>query len=571
MQKSALVVFGKTLPANTAEYEVVFASKELERTVPRGVRFEPLEILLSPGSVQEASEVARKASLITTRDGARVAKSVLFKGYELWWTHYDEMYYKFCLPYTEYRPLLERLAQYRAVHLYAPRAATLMRYYLEAHGCRCSVEAEQPRRLLSASMWLQVALNVPFVLWLKLRAPMLMLTTSDLFDPPRDHDFRLRYIYEELYKRQLPFMECVRSVERWSTMLAHAWRRRRPVLYTRALVEFAYLITRRGGRAAVVRTRAVGPAHNDPESMFLFLLATHYLQYAQGDIWAIRLFQRLFRFIGLRVGIVNGANSRNFPELLAAKLAEMPVVGVLHGAPAQSYVVFEFMPQYDGKKSLAADRYGLWSTWWREYFIAHSKVYKPGQLFVSGPMRPIVGEDAPHVRGKKYKVLFASEQLAAMQEVMPYLDTLLVRDDIIVYFKFRSYRDGFKEWLLANRPDVLTKIPPEQILTGTMGEAISATDVVVGSHSTGVLEALLYLRPFIFYKTKKWGDYFDLKMRIPQHDLYAESPEELTNYITKSRDVPEAFLLRLREQFFGDPRQNGSAWVVDQAQDLLAR
>lgn len=562
----ALVVFTGDLPTGT--YDLIIAPRARASEVhQRGVAFEALEDLIDPGSVEDASHMAQSISRTTLPSGERMVKSALYKGYELWWIHYDELYYKYCLPFTQYERLLKRLTEYTQVEMYAPPSSTLFAYYLAAHEVAYTSKEDPSAYLFTPTHVVQTVLSFLFIPWLLLRGPQAMLTTSDLFDPPRDHDFRLRYIYEELYKRDIPFVECVRSGERLSTMLSHAWTRRRPVLYTHALTQGMRALARVLGKQKPV----VSPTDRAPREKFYFALAAHYAALAPGDRLAIGLLTRIYRLLGIKAGIVNGVNSRNFCETLASKLAGAPVVGVLHGAAAQSYVVFDFMPEYDGEKALGADRYGVWSEWWREYYVHNSKVYTPEQLFVSGPMRPVVGEEAPPVHGETYKVLFASEQLAAMQEVMPYLDALLARNDIEIYFKFRSYRDRFKEWIVAHRPDILEKIPSENMLTCTMGEAAAACDVVVGSHSTGVLESLLYLRPFIFYKTKKWGDYFDLKTRLPHHALYAESPAALIEGIHKSRQVPQEALRMLCQQFFGDPRQNGSAWVIDQVEGLVGR
>ena len=106
----------------------------------------------------------------------------------------------------------------------------------------------------------------------------------------------------------------------------------------------------------------------------------------------------------------------------------------------------------------------------------------------------------------------------------------------------------------------------------TIEEAISLCDVVVGSYSNAVLEALLQLKPLVFFRTQKWGDYFEIKSLDAQGYFFAENPEELIEKIKKSTNILKEDLKKLQKQFFGNPYQNGSKWVVDQViKNLLAK
>ena len=98
-----------------------------------------------------------------------------------------------------------------------------------------------------------------------------------------------------------------------------------------------------------------------------------------------------------------------------------------------------------------------------------------------------------------------------------------------------------------------------------MHEAVAKCDVVIGCRSNGVIEALLQLKPFVFFQTNKWGDYFELKSFDSPYKFFAENPEELQDLIGRSKDIPDGVLKELQNRFFGDPYQNGSKWVVEEA------
>ncbi|HYF29391.1 MAG TPA: hypothetical protein VEA36_03445 [Candidatus Paceibacterota bacterium] len=574
MGRRALVLWGEVPtrpPAWWREFDTVFARRTHTEVLEQlGVAYEDLDAILDPGSIFEATDMVRALARITLPDGSRLAKSVLYKGYELWWIHYDDLHLKFCLPFTQYEPLLKALTAYEEVHSYNPPSSTLFGYYLEAHGVRYeAIDDPSPDRL-PFGMVLQIILSLPFLIALMIRRPGLMLWTSDRFDPPRDHDFRTRFLYEELHNRRIPFVEFIRSQETWKTMLEHAKVRRRPVIYSHAITTALRLLAGVLVKKDDHRVRAlVTQQGGTPEETFRFLLATHYLRNVTGDIWAIRAMQLVLWAIGIRAAYVPAALSRNFHEVLAAKRSRIPIIGILHGVSSKSYNVYDFMPEYDGTLSLSVDRYGLWSPWWREYYLENSKVYKPEQLAVSGPMRPVERGSLPEKKaertpGEPIKVLFIAEQLGIPKEILPYLTALLDAPDLSFHMKVRSYKDGFEEWLAANRPDLIERMDQERIFRGGMNEAIAACDVVVGSHSTAVLESLLQLKPCIFYDTKKWGDYFDLRSFRSDHKLIGDTPEEFLGLVRQATDIPEATLKELQYRFFGDPYENGSAWVVDE-------
>ena len=189
-------------------------------------------------------------------------------------------------------------------------------------------------------------------------------------------------------------------------------------------------------------------------------------------------------------------------------------------------------------------------------------------------MRPLqikISSEAPFGHKGPVKVLFVAGQLTAPEEAMPYLLALVATKDLSVYITFRPYRDDFEKWLREHHPETLEKIGEENILRGSIHDAIAKCDVVVGAYSTAVLEALLQFRVPIFFRTQKWGDYYDLKEYDEKHSFFAENPKELIARIKNTRTVSKEDLEKLQGRYFGDPYKNGSKWVVDQLEDALSK
>lgn len=579
---TVLVVFGETLPhgwESRHAYTAVIASEKLRQSIEAAdVPFVPIEPFIGTGNIYEANALLEELSRLNYDDGTRLSKSCVYKGYELWWTHYDSLFLYFCLPFTQYKKLLERLKSFRNVYMYRPPHINLFAYYLHVYNTKIQVlsgsDFTSPS-FLPFGVFLQMLITLLYVPMLMLKRRHIMVYTGDKFEKNKDYDSRMKFIYKELRERRIPFVECIRSLESWRTVLQHAFTRRRPVIYSEIatfLGRFCSILS--GGRQ---RAKREFGAHafvsvTDLELRFKLLVASHYLISTYEDIWATRIMKWILRATGVKAAFIPAGTERNFHTVLGCKLNTIPTVGILHGAATKSYIVYDFMPGFDGEKTISVDTYGLWSEWWRAYYIKNSRAYRPGQLYISGPMRPLEYADlpvAPHMKGGPLKVLFIGEQLGVPAEVLPYLSLLLDAKDLSLYVKFRPYRDGLEEWLKEYRPDVLKRIGKAKIMRGDMNEAIAACDVVVGSHSTAVLEALLQLKPPLFYNTNKWGDYFELKSFDSKYSFIAETPKELLELVRKSNDIPQATLKELQERFFGDPYMNGSKWVVDQLEDTL--
>lgn len=554
MKGKALVIFKGNLTSKSEEwlsqFDIVLSPTQIQT-------------LTEPGNVLDASEITRQLSLVETIDGVRLAKSVNYKGFELWWIHYNDLMHRFSLPYTQYRELLKHLVEYREVSFIEAPFPELFRHFLEAHGARCEFMGKT-RRGLPFGVLLQVGLTILFLPWLVFKRAPIMLWTSDQFDRETDYDFRLGYIYKELRNRKIPFVEFVRSLEPTKTVLRHALVRRRPVVYSYAISNLVNSLS-----TILPASLPLNPKpHLTSEEKFWFSVASHYLGNARSSVWSIKVIKVILKLIGTRSAIIDAASSRTLHEIIACKLEGIKVFGIQHGASMRDYNVSDFMPEFDGEKALAVDKFGVWSEWFREHHLRNSRAYKPDGLVVSGPMRPFEDKDGAVLKRSvdgPIRVLFISEQLAAPEEVMPYLRALLESPEMEVCLKIRPYQDGFENWLRENHFGIYKKIGKGRMVKGSMSDALRECDVVVGAASTGVLEALLEPIPFVFFQTKKWGDHFELKSFDSQYRFFAENPQELIASILKSREVPIEVLIKLQNRYFGDPYKNGSKWVVEEA------
>lgn len=551
MKKNRAVAwFGEPSKESTVSTDVVIQAEEIES----------LKLF---GDIYEASAMLEELSHATV-GGVRVTKKHTYRGYELWWFHYSSLFLYFCLPYTEYKNVLTRLAEFEEVELRQPPYPALFKCFLESRGVRVSMHTTR-RPMLPFGVLLQILITLVSVPILAIRRVPTLVYTGDKFQKGKDYDSKMSFAYEELRHRGMPFVECIRGLEPWHVVVAHAWARKRPVVYADAVLfmaRFFHTLTLGPWRTPESSAQSTG-SHAE----FIRSVAVQYAGAFGEDVWAIRIMRVLLRIIGVRAAFIPVASERSLHTVIACKLNNIPTVGILHGVASRHYMVSDFLSNFDGEKVLSVDRYGVWSTWWKEHYISHSKAYRPNQLFVSGPMRPLLNEQAQHVAVPgPVQVLFIAEQRAEGKEVLPYLKALLDAEGVALQVRFRSYRDGFEEWLMRHAPEVLARIQR----AGDLHDAIAHADVVVGSHSTAALEALLQRKPPIFFRTRKWGDYYDLAQHA-EGAFFAEDPEELVRMVRTISALSPDLIAQMQERYFGNPHQNGSAWVVDQLEEYLGQ
>ncbi len=577
---TVLVVFGARVPRRVPrEVSTIIAPASLAEEVrAHGRHFVNLDSLIDFGNIYEAAALTERLTQIRLPDGRRLTKLVTFRGYELWWIHYDALYHRFLLPLTQYRRLLERLVEFSDVQLYGVPNLPLFRYYLEASGVRCVNLQRWKARILWWKSLLRVAfdslLSLLALILLKGRGAKVLLHScfGDLLDYPHDYDFRMRRIFEELRARNIPFVEIVRSTQPLRVMLRHARIRRRPVIYSSSLVTLIYLVGEAlSGRGNLQRKVVQQMADRPPEERFLARVAMHYQRSPRNPVVAIQLMSTILRWLDIRVAFVLHPSARSLHELIACKLNNIPTVGIQHGAGKRSYIVSEYMTGYEGTRSLGTDAFGCWSEYWYNEYRQYSRVITPEQLQIVGHLRPVPAELLSTREQPRdldvIRVLHVSDTIVDPREPLPYLRALATDPRLRVTIKARPMiKDRLVAYLRDHAPDVFSQI---EVVTGDIHQAITRSDVVVGCYSTAVLEGLLQLKPLVFFNTRRWGDYYEFQAIEAAHGFFAESPEVAPGCVRAVLQTPRETLEQLRDYFWGDPTRNGGKWVVDQIERLL--
>jgi len=384
--------------------------------------------------------------------------------------------------------------------------------------------------------------------------PRVAIWTGDFYDPRNGGDFRLGGLYAHLNAENAAFVDLVRTHNGGLRQaLANARSRGRPVIYYESLAFFlsGAWRARRPDFSAVPADHAAVLGRYAPE---IAAVVPH-----------ARLFAALLGFLNVRSLVAWEFSSRQAALIFAAKTRGIPVIGFMHGAGMRSYMAHEFLPAAAGP--LGPDVFGVWSSWWRAYFRRHTSLY--GAVEVSGPMRrPEIAAGAPEratpARGPR--VLWISEPLLDPDEAVPWLRHLCARFEVTI--KKRPFTtDVFYKGLVARYPE-FAALPTAD---GNIFQAIAAADVVIGSHSTAVIDASLAGVPFILVATQKWGDYFELESFDAPWAVYVRDVAGLDDSLAALAEGAETAetLRALRERFYGSGESDGSLWVARKALDGL--
>src|SRR3989344_1848851 len=194
MKTSALVIFKEDIPERGKgwwrQFSVIIGHKKFEATAKEhDLVFNNIDELVEPGSIYEASTFLEELSRLNLPDGSRLSRSFTYKGYELWWINYNSLFLYFCLPYTQYRKLLEHLTKFQRVSLYQLPYKGLFSCYLRAYGCEFDIlraPGLKTPSFLPFGVFLQIMITLLSLPVLIIKKRHVMVFTGDKFEKSQD-------------------------------------------------------------------------------------------------------------------------------------------------------------------------------------------------------------------------------------------------------------------------------------------------------------------------------------------------------------------------------------------------
>jgi len=483
----------------------------------------------------------------------------LYKGkWQTAWSLYNLVHIRFSIPFSEHREKLLHSPELRLADFPSgARDSVFIAAKLRGIPVIRPTCANRTRSLLDSG--LQFCFHSFFLLYsifsiliFRLRkGTRIALWTGDFVDKQSRADFRIGPLLEKLGKVGIPSIELVRqNAFGFGRTFCNLLRRRRPAVYYES---FFYFFARRHN----VNLRS-------PKDQLSAVVLSHYRHKLSALHSQIGMSEFLFALLDTKAFLSWEFSDRQAPLLIAAKERNLRTIGFMHGAGMRNYMAHEFMSEFTSPYKIGPDYFGVWSPWWKSYYDTHSRIY--GRVEVGGPLRreTIRAASTPARANAENPslptVLWISEPLVEVEQVLDYMDWL--KENTKLHIKKRpSTTDIFYNSLVCRYP----RFKDVPFLDGNILEAISRADVVVGSHSTAVLDACLAHKPFVLVKTPKWGDYFELGDISKPYKIFVSNIDELEKCIDCIlNSLPECieFLFEIENRFYGKSNQDGCAWVI---------
>lgn len=486
------------------------------------------------------------------------------------WAFYDRFFLDVALPYTKYETVLEKCRSAKSIkgQNLPPDLLLLLKFFCRHHKIPLSYEVSislsqclsQGLKKLAGKTWnlFLILYSLGSLAYLSLLRPkkLIAVWTGDYLGKSGNMDPRLGDLEKKLTDANISAIPFIRSTGvSLKLSIKNFFKRRGPMVYYEQLEKIFM----------------VGLAEwHEPNGRSFFETTFNGL-YSRNAIQlnrCLKLWQFVFRRLQFQVFVSWFLSSRTASLIWGARKANVPSIGFMHGVSVMTYMGHEFMPEYNGLP-IGPDYFGTWSKWWKSYFIENSRIYPVSGIEESGPLKPMTY--LPNIENKKFhskqKIFVISEAHLPVAEIVPYLERMASDPTKEIIFKVRPFGvDVFWEKLTQHPIYKKYRFQKSNLPTPICFEG---ADIVIGTHSTAVLETLALNKPILLLNTPKWGDYFDINSFFQNScPFWVNSPDQINQKIQETLEAKNFVDWQgLYEKFFG--RTSGTDWIIAKIQMLL--
>lgn len=463
------------------------------------------------------------------------------------WSLHDIFFYQVVSPYLELKPLIELASTGKKIICtdLPGRYSSILKQF-------AGFEIKQKRNLktlchpILSIFFNFFLLSYSFMsfLWCLPRKKIIGLWTGDYYHPQTHGDPRIADIYFYLKKENLSYLEFIRTtgVSPRKT-ISNMIKRKHPAIYQDSVEN----LFKPKNKNPLIPLNQSSEKHLEH---LLTNLADQCLMYQKSSI----IFNFIFKMLNLKCLLCWFLSHRTYSIVAAAKKQKIKTIGFMHGVSVYSYMGHEYMPEYRGPP-LGPDKYGVWSDYWLKEFQERSSIYHPHALEVSGPINKNIFYDK-NSSSKEY-ITIISEQSSEPKYIIHYIEFLLSQNEKII-LKVRPFgEDRFYQNFKQFYPEILKQI---KVSFSPIEEVFNQSSLVLGTHSTAVIEASKYLVPFAILSTTKWQDYFSIQKTSSPYKNYIKNNEDLLELLSsiKKNDF-SPYLKLIRTNYFGD--KIGLDWI----------
>jgi 3-deoxy-D-manno-octulosonate 8-phosphate phosphatase (KDO 8-P phosphatase) len=520
-------------------------------------RLQPLSAFQGAEFGNNAEALLEELNTLRDANNLRYSAAVVHQGYEPWWFH-QERAAMVLRAYARFGPLLEQMTTARSVTVFdcpADLAMVISQY----PGLESGVTfARKQRPSFAASLSARVGFATAAILkrtvstlsvfGARLRRPKVMVFTSDVVSPGKRYDRRIESIYTALADAKVRYLEIVGAGAGMGGHVArNLLKRRRGAVYRMAAPLWGQLFTKRGSASLPAMTM---PTDAPLEQRFLHQVAANLmLPAAAGSVRIIEDFRGVLRWARPQsVAFIDDA--RYVHEVVAAcHLTGIAAIGVQHGIHA--CFAPSFMARgFAAERNHGFDRYLVWSPFFAERISSDSALFDRDQMHIVGEAAQRAPESADKARERSgddlLRVLFIVEtydQLQQELDVFPYLRALGDDPRLQITVKLRPG--------LAEPPyrSFDASHPRMNVGAGPIDPFIRDADVVVGSWSSAILDAVYHRKPLVLFTTPQYDD--PLRLSDQGIAVTAKTPDAIVDAVLRAVEVSPARLQEYRDTVWG--------------------
>lgn len=348
--------------------------------------------------------------------------------------------------------------------------------------------------------------------------------TSDYYNELSKGDFRLGSLYIDLDENAVDFIEFIhRNPHGLKNTVNNFVKRKRLAVYTRC---FDLFISK----------------FNREQFKYENSLNEYYLKH---DKYFSKRHLKFWSWVliksDVRTLVPWELSSRQANLIFASKINQIKIIGFMHGAGMKEYMIHEFAKGITLDNSIF-DSYGVWSEWWKAYYMNNSDLY--GRIDVIGFQRfNNIKLDTVNIK----KILFIEEPLANTEELIEYWINL-GKLDVEFGLKIRKGTHTNYSKKISKHLNI------SKYFSDSMVEAFEWADLVIGTHSTAVIESSMYNKNFLLLETVTWGNYYNLDSN---YILTLNSDFDIIFDVKINQKLKE-----ISEKFFGS--YSNHKWLINE-------
>jgi hypothetical protein len=492
-----------------------------------------------------------------TVDGKPLSTTLSWKGFYVWWFGQDYLLRGILLPVMQYKSLIDFVFEHKGeikeiiVSNSPKRFALYTVPILKRLGIKCSIEGSLQIVLQKLQEFigfcLKLAVSLCGIISCVLRPKRILFFTLKPVDPELHCDRRLKDIYEELRKQQIPFTEIVFSISNLNALHEQKLRRRVVIYYRQIIPLFTWLFPKIA--LPVLKDKLSAPIE---QAIF-----GEYWDYTISRLRQTQILRVLLTVLQPSVLLILDDNREMFSLVTSAKSLNIPVISYQHGMLSKHHVGLFCYGHNDTVLNHGADRYFVWSEYARNRLLQKSRLFTPEQIIVGGHIRRLLRKHTRngYQENPKIRLLWLGEPLSNINEVKPFIETIV--DDKDVELRYRPRPDGFDAKHQAIIHQWRLSIPFSKYTN--LDEDLENSDVVIGTYTSVLYECYLHLVPSVILKVPLQ---FAQDMLEEDWAIVARSPSELKERIKEALALTIKDLVMRQRYIWGDENQLGFEQVV---------